>query len=342
MSDPESKHQLPGLSLVKKTIRLGIVGCGQLVREVHLPILSRMTTVQVFALADPNPASLEACASLAPKAVHFSSIEKLLALPQLDAVLVASPSAEHAHHAIAVLNADKALYLEKPMASSLPEARLILAAAGPNNQPAMMGFNYRFHPLVQIAREQLRGRSVDEVRSIFSIAPQPLPGWKQHRASGGGALLDFGSHHLDLLSYILDQRITAVEAGITSQRSEHDTATLQIHLASGTRASGFYSFCATEQDSIEIQSGSLNIRIERYHPLNFPLSPLAKFVHYQLDRLRSPWHEVSFHLSLAAWCHSIQIGSLPPVTLNDGYNTMRAIHAAESSAISGNIVQLEQ
>lgn len=342
MNSPDTNHHLPGLSLVKKTIRLGIVGCGQLVREVHLPILSRMTTVQVCALYDTNPASLEACASLAPQAIHYSWIEDLLAQPHLDAVLVASPSGCHALHAIAVLEADKALYLEKPMATSLTEARSILAAAELSDKPAMMGFNYRFHPLVQSAKKQLSGRNIDEVRSIFSIAQRPLPDWKKHRATGGGALLDFGSHHLDLLTYILDQPIAAVKATISSQISEQDTVKLNIHFANGTTASGFYSLCATEQDNIEILASGLKICIARYQPLDFPLFPLTRFIRYHVDRLRSPWHEVSFQLSLAAWCNSIQIGSTPPVTLNDGYNSMLAIHAAESSALSGNIVHIEQ
>lgn len=342
MNSLDTNHHLPGLSLVKKTIRIGIVGCGQLVREVHLPILSSMRTVQVCALCDTNPESLEACASLAPQATQFSSIENLLAHPHLDAVLVASPSDLHACHAIAVLQADKALYLEKPMAASLNEARSILAAAQRCDRPAMMGFNYRFHPLVQSAKNQLSGRSIDEVRSIFSIAQRPLPDWKKQRATGGGALLDLGSHHLDLLTYILDQPVAAVEATISSQISEQDTAQLKIYFANATTASGFYSLCATEQDSIEIRSSGPKICIARYQPLTFPLSPLTKFIRYQLDRLRSPWHEVSFQLSLAAWCNSIQIGSIPPVTLNDGYNTMLAIHAAESSALSGNIVHIEQ
>ena len=340
MDSPGWNRQLQGLSLVKKTIRLGVLGCGQLVREVHLPILSRMKAVQVCALGDSNPAALTACASLAPKALHFSSLESLLAHPHLDAVLVATPSADHARHAVAILEAGKALYLEKPMASSLGEARRILDAAKLHTQPAMMGFNYRFHPLVQLAKDQLRGRKIDEVRSVFSIASRPLPGWKQHRATGGGALLDFGAHHLDLLSYILDQPIAAVQATIASQRSEHDTATLEIYFADGIRASGFYSLCATVQDSIEIQSADRSIRIEHYRPLDFPFSPLARFIRYQFDRIRSPWREVSFQLSLAAWCNSIQIGTIPPVTLHDGFNTMRAIHAAETSAQSGNIVQL--
>jgi predicted dehydrogenase len=315
---------------VPTNIRIGIVGCGNLVRQVHLPTLNTLPGVSITALADPFQNSLEACASIAPSARCFPSLEDLLESQSVDAVLVASPSGEHARHANLVLHAQKALYLEKPMAASLEEALSLqpLQSAA----VAMMGFNYRFNPLLRHIAEDLRRQPATHIESVFSTPPRPLPTWKSSRATGGGALLDLGAHHLDILTGLFGFDLTVQSATLTSKHSEHDSAALTLQANNGPTIESLFSLCTSDADSFTLTSPASRRHFSRYNPLSFPLFPPIQFAAYQWQRLRSPWKEPSFALSLAAWIEAIRRDTPPPVTLADGLRVARLIHDAESLA----------
>jgi myo-inositol 2-dehydrogenase / D-chiro-inositol 1-dehydrogenase len=322
-------------------VRVGIVGLGQLSREVHLPILRTLPQVTVEAIADPDYHAASRCRELAPQARIYSSIKDLLREAPVDAVLVASPTGEHTGHAGQVLDAGKALYLEKPLASTLEAGRALVQMAEGAGPPAMMGFNYRFHPRVARCLAQ-RPQSIRCVRSAFSIAPRPVPAWKQKRASGGGVLLDLASHHFDLLRLLLGARPESVEARVWSERTEDDCCEVELTFDNGVQAFGSYSLCGTERDTIEIEpAGSRNpIVLNRYAPLRYPLLPIGEFIEYQWERRRSPWKEVSFRRSLCAWIESVRSGKTPPVTLADGLESLRVVAAAEESAHKGERVSI--
>jgi myo-inositol 2-dehydrogenase / D-chiro-inositol 1-dehydrogenase len=327
-----------------REVQVGIVGLGQLVREVHLPILRQLQSTRVVAIADPYPAAVQQCLPMAEEARAYSSLDALLEDDCVEAVLVASPSGEHAWQAQRVLAAGKALYLEKPIGSTAEEGRAVALAAARAAAPATMGFNYRFHPLIQRARHSLQqgkfGR-VKSVRSCFSISPRPLPAWKQKRSSGGGVLLDLASHHFDLLRHLLGAEVTAVSARIWDERSEADCCEAELVFENGVQAQCSFSFCGQERDSLELIGANGRMAIDRYAPLRYPISPLPEFVSYQLERRRSPWKEVSYRRSLQAWTEAIRGRRQPAVTLNDGLHALRIVLAAEQSALHNRPIRLD-
>jgi predicted dehydrogenase len=316
---------------------IGLAGLGQLAREVHLPLLRTFSQVRIEALADPELQAVNRCRALAPDASHYSSLSEMLQQSSVHAVLVASPTAEHGKHACEVLRAGKALYLEKPLASTLEEATLVLQEASVATAPAVMGFNYRFHPLAIRMRSALQkyARPVRSGRSVFSIAPRPLPTWKEQRTSGGGVLLDLGSHHFDLLRFMLNAEVLSVSARIWSERTEDDCCELELVFSNGARVQGMYSFCRVEQDTMELSDGKRQFVLHRYAPLRYPLWPAGEFAGYQWERLHSPWKEVSFRHSLASWIESIRNRSRPAPSLADGLESLRIVAAAERSARTG-------
>jgi predicted dehydrogenase len=334
------------MTSLDSTLNIGVIGLGQLAREVHLPLLASFPEVCVVALADPDDRAVNRCRPLAPKAQCHSSLEHILresSESSLDAVLVASPSAEHGRQACQILEAGKFLYLEKPLSASVADGLHLMQAANNAGKSAMMGFNYRFHPLANQLQKwvQRNPQSIQHGRSTFSLAPRALPAWKQSRASGGGVLLDLASHHFDLLRFLLGADVASVKARIWSERSEQDCCEVELIFSNGVRIQGFYSFCRTEQDSIELSGCHGKLRLNRYAPLSYPFWPVHKFAAYQWERRHSPWKEVSFRRSLGAWIESIRTSSRPPVTLLDGLESLRVVAAAEESARSGKPVPVE-
>ena len=82
-------------------LRLGVIGCGQIARAIHLPVLRRIPEARIVALAEPVDASRAAAAALAPGATAYPDYRELLNAGGLDAVVICAPPHLHAPSAIA-------------------------------------------------------------------------------------------------------------------------------------------------------------------------------------------------------------------------------------------------
>src|SRR3954466_10841448 len=104
------------------SVRLGVLGCGGSARAAHLPSLARLPGARIIALADTVPDNLEAARALASDARLVADYGDVLAMPEVDAVVIALPPALHADAAIAALDQGKHIYVEKPLATSVDDA----------------------------------------------------------------------------------------------------------------------------------------------------------------------------------------------------------------------------
>jgi len=265
-------------------------------------------------VADPEPAA---------RAGNFASYRALLE-HDLDGVIVASPTGLHAEHAKAVIEAGRALYLEKPLAHDLAEAEKLAAL---DHGRCSMAFNYRFHPLHSRAYERWGGRAI-EARSVFSIAPRDLSGWRQKRASGGGVLLDLAAHHLDLALRLFGKEPEAVHCSLRSIRYEDDEAELRLDFGEGRRYVGNFSFQGEERDRFEI-IGPARFCVDRYAPWRYPVWPPGDWWRFQRERRKAPWREASFEKALRAWVMALRGHRAFPAPLAEGLRVQRVLAQCE-------------
>src|SRR5207244_5661262 len=87
--------------------------------------------------------------------------------------------------------------------------------------------------------------------------------WKRSRAEGGGVLLDLGSHHFDLVLWLLDAEVEHVDALVRSDETDQDSATVRLSLDGGRTVSSFFSFRAAKAHSLELYGDRGVIRIDR-------------------------------------------------------------------------------
>lgn len=133
-------------------IRIGFVGAGFMGQLVHLPNFTEMAGCEVVALAERRPRLARMVADRFGIARTCGSHEELCADPSIDAVVQITSDEAHAPVSIDALNAGKHVYLEKPMATNLSDARRMVEAAERNDRQLMVGYMKRFDTGVELAR----------------------------------------------------------------------------------------------------------------------------------------------------------------------------------------------
>lgn len=347
--------------LSTQPLKFALTGCGRIARDVHIPVLRRLAGVQLVAVADIQEEALEATRHIAPGCAVFHNQNEMLDAVGADAVLIAVPSAVHAEMACQAFRRRKHVYLEKPIATSLEEARQVVAAWRKAGVVAMPGFNYRFHPLVRELRRLLENDRIGALlaaRTTFSIAACAPASWRASRSRGGGALLDLASHHVDLIRFVFRREIAGVHASVRSIRSEDDCVAIQFHLQDGLVVQSLFSACGSELDSFEVFGEHGTLGFDRYFSEQVEyagpghgsarvqrlLNRVKSFVPRPgwLKKVRAPAHEPSYEASLSAFVSAVREEARLECDLMDGYASIAAIAAAEESARAGGFIACER
>ncbi len=342
-----------------KPVRVGLLGCGNVALRVHVPTLRRLSGVQVAAVADVDPANQDRVARLVPTAKRFHDYRDLLRNSATDAVVICLPPALHAEAARAALAAGKHVYLEKPLATTWREGRPVVEFWRATGLVGMIGFNFRFNPLYRSAREYLiRGAlgPLVAARTVFAAPVRALPPWKERRDAGGGALLELGSHHLDLLPHLFEQEVVEVSAQVRSVRSQDDTAALAMRLGDGILVQSLFSIAAADEDRLEVYGQRGVLSLNRYLSLHVDVrGPTLRMATLRRGlraagalarapgRLRclvSADYEPSYAAALGMFVDAVRSGRPARPDLEDGLGSLRIVEAAEESARVGRVVRL--
>ena len=139
-----------------------------------------------------------------------SDWKALVTDPKVDVVSITTPNQFHAEMAIAALEAGKHVWCEKPMATSLADARRMADAAKASGRVTALGYNYIQNPMVRQIEALLKAGTIGRVNHVrvemdedFMADPDAMFSIKSEKASGHGALDDFGVHPLSLITTLL-------------------------------------------------------------------------------------------------------------------------------------------
>jgi predicted dehydrogenase len=210
-------------------LRVGLAGLGSMGRN-HLRVLSGRGDIRLAAVADPLDESLGA-ATAQTGAQGFAEPLAMIAEAELDALVIAAPTTAHVPLALAAIERNVAILVEKPLAATTDESMQIVAAARARGVPVQVGHVERFNPAVLEL-----GRLIGEgwLSSIYSIASRragPFPA----RIRDVGVTVDLATHDVDILSWIAGERPSRVYAE-TAQRIHADHEDLLfglLHFPSG-------------------------------------------------------------------------------------------------------------
>ena len=223
--------------------RLGFLGLGWIGTH-RLAAIARAGVAEIVAIVDPMEDMLAAAAQHAPNAFHFRDSNQLLER-DLDGIVIATPSAQHAGQSIAALNRGLAVFCQKPLGRNTSEVCEVIDAARSANRLLGVDLSYRYTAGLQKIRQLVRANELGEIFAVdlvFHNAYGPQKSWFHSPAqSGGGCVIDLGIHLVDAALWILDQPIVNVSSrlfheGERIDRLEpvcEDYAAVRFDLANG-------------------------------------------------------------------------------------------------------------
>ena len=229
----------------QKTVRIGIVGCGQMGRW-HLDAFKKNAQVEIVAFADTNIESANKFAA-GVKGRAYRSVKDMIAQETLDGVSVCTVPATHREIVIDLLEKGIHVLCEKPLAISTEQAVEMAKKAAQKNLLLLTAFKFRFYDEVQKAKELIDTKGLGPIvsfRLMFGGASDMTGTWYGQKAlSGGGILMDNGPHVIDLIRYLFGE-VKAISADVAHHQNMNveDTGTLHFITTSGARGSAEMSW----------------------------------------------------------------------------------------------------
>jgi len=212
-----------------RELRIGLAGLGSMGRN-HLRILASRSDIRLVAIADPVAAALSAAVA-SSGAQPFDEPLAMIAEAELDALIVAAPTTSHVPLALAAIDRDIPVLIEKPLAESAEEGERIVVAARRRGVPVQVGHVERFNPAVLELGRLIKDGWLSSIYSIASRRAGPFPA----RIRDVGVTIDLATHDADILSWIAGERPSRVYAE-TAQRihaSHEDLLFGLLHFPSG-------------------------------------------------------------------------------------------------------------
>lgn len=226
-------------------IRLGIIGVNY-GRTVLLPAFRADARCEVTALCGSNEARAAEHARAAGVPKAYGDWRELIADKDIDAVAIATVPSLQTEIALAALTAGKPVFAEKPMASTLDEARAMFEAASKSGLPTGIDFNFHQIMVWQKAKAMLDDGAIGTLRHVtvhwhvenYSIQNR-MRNWKTLRDDGGGVLGNFISHCFHYLEWFVGplSGLQARVGGLPGDTELDTTVAMALQYADGPLAS---------------------------------------------------------------------------------------------------------
>jgi predicted dehydrogenase len=189
------------------TLRVGVIGAGNIFGRGYLPAFRQTDSLRVTAICDVDAGRAEAAAAQLGSVRAVSSDDELIALEDLDAIFVLTPTDTHADLTVAALEAGRHVLCEKPMARSSADARRMAAAAERTGRRLMIGHARRFDDRWIALHDQVTTGRIGEIaymyRSEHAYNGVPADGWQWRDEQSGGVLWDVGVHVAEMFRWFI-------------------------------------------------------------------------------------------------------------------------------------------
>ncbi|MCB0290713.1 MAG: Gfo/Idh/MocA family oxidoreductase [Calditrichaeota bacterium] len=193
-----------------KQLNFAVIGCGRIAEKRHLPLLQELEQAKLVAVCDTIEERAARQKEKYRVAAYTDYHEMLAAHPEIDVVLILTPSGHHAECAVEVARYKKHVVVEKPMALALDDSDKMIRACDESGVKLFVVKQNRYNYPVQKLREAIESHRFGKlvlgsvrVRWCRPQAYYDQDSWRGTWAWDGGVLTNQASHHIDLLEWMM-------------------------------------------------------------------------------------------------------------------------------------------
>jgi predicted dehydrogenase len=243
--------------------RVAIIGAGSWGLN-HVRAFARAREAEVVAVCDPSDEARTRALELAPRARMVRDAAEILAAPDVDAVVVATPAPSHPALARGALEAGKHVLVEKPLAMSIADAESVVAARRPG-QVLMVGHLMLFHPAVELLRNLMASGELGTVYYLYAVRVN-LGRIRRDE----NAMWSLAPHDVSVILHLLGENPVTVSArgGSYLQQGVQDVAFMNLRFKSGVVAQIQLSWLDPRKERrLTIVGSKKMVELDDVHPV---------------------------------------------------------------------------
>ena len=327
-------------------LKIGLLGCGR-IGQVHGRTISRLDNARVTAVSDALPEAAGAVAALSGATVLDS--DALIKSPDVEAVVIGTPTDTHYDLIHAAAGAGKAIFCEKPVDMSADRIRDCIRVVETAGVPFMTAFNRRFDPGFADLQARLAQGEIGEPELVTILSRDPAPPPIGYIRSSGGIFRDMMIHDFDMARFLLGEEpvsVFAVGSALVDPEigaaGDVDTAAVTLTTAAGRicQISNSRRAVYGYDQRIEVHGSHGMLRAANIRENNVEVATGAGFrsaptKHFFLER-----YEAAYAAEMVAFIDAVASGSAVSPGIHDGLRAQVLADAATRSWEEGVPVSL--
>ena len=330
-----------------RPLTIGIIGAGRIGKLHAENLMTRVKGARLKAVTDPFLDEQWALSKGVP--VTGKDHRIMLDDSEIDAVLICSPSSQHAEQVIEFAQVGKHIFCEKPLALDPDVIRNSISEVEKAKVKLQVGFNRRFDPSFASVREKVSSGAIGDPNLIRVTSRDPAPPTPDYVASSGGLFLDMTIHDFDMVRFLSGSEVTEVHAyGAVlvdpeiGKAGDIDTAIISMKFTNGALGiiensrKAVYGY----DQRVEIFGSKGTAMADNNRPtsaifLNDSGTIKDKPLYFFLER-----YQTAFTLELQAFVDAVSKDNPTPVSGKDGLAPVLIAIAAKESLNSGKPVKV--
>lgn len=195
-----------------KIVKLGLIGCGAIAKQYHMPALLRTPGCKIVAVCDIIPERADYAAKFfgLDQSRSYYEAEGLLNLDEVDAVIILTPNYNHCEMTVRAAEHYKHVFVTKPMARSESECKRMIEACSDKGVQLFVSFMHRYLTGIREAKEMISRGDIGKVQMVRVLnapgATSTVSEWFYKKENvGGGAVIDIGVHGIDIVRYLIGE-----------------------------------------------------------------------------------------------------------------------------------------
>lgn len=198
--------------MIQRRLGFGVIGVGR-IGKIHIEnLVHRFPDAEVVAISDVAAGELEAVAVRFGIERTFTRHQELMDLPEVDAVVICSPTDRHYEMIVDAAARGKQIFCEKPIDLSLEKVQAAIEEVERRGIQMMVGFNRRFDPNFLKVRQTVAGGLIGQPQVLRITSRDPGPPPEHYIRASGGMFLDMTIHDFDMARYLVASEVTEVYA----------------------------------------------------------------------------------------------------------------------------------